>query len=73
MINPTLYEALPYAYIGAGAINAVLLDSPLKYLPAFLLIGAGLLILAWRRSARARTRRIAHAVRRARDPFASQL
>lgn len=72
MINPTLYEALPYAYIGAGALNAVLLESPLKYLPAFLLITAGLLILAWRRSARARTARIAHAARRARDPLAGR-
>jgi hypothetical protein len=52
MMNDTLYEALPYAYIGAGLLNGVLLDSELKYLPAILLISAGLLVMTWRIRAR---------------------
>ena len=69
MMNSTLYEALPYAYIGAGALNALLLDSPLKFLPAVLLIGAGLLILSWRHSARSRAARIGRAMQRTRRPL----
>lgn len=54
MLNTTTYEALPFAYIGAGLLNAALLDSPMKFLPVILLIGAGIMVLIWRRSARTR-------------------
>ena len=47
-----VYDALPYSYIGAGVCTIVLMESGLRLLPAFLLIAAGLLVLAWRRSAR---------------------
>jgi hypothetical protein len=73
MMNSTMYEALPYAYIGAGALNALLLDSPLKFLPAMLLIGAGLLIIAWRYSARSRAARLQQRVRQARALLAERL
>jgi hypothetical protein len=56
MMNSTMYEALPYAYIGAGLLNAALLESELKYLPVILLIGAGLLVMSWRHSARSGSR-----------------
>ena len=56
MLNKATYDALPYAYIGAGFLNAVLLQSPVKFLPALILVIAGLLVLGWRRSARMRTR-----------------
>lgn len=73
MMNSTIYEALPYAYIGAGALNALLLDSPLKFLPAILLIGAGLMIIAWRYSARSRAARLQQRVRQARALHAERL
>jgi hypothetical protein len=55
MINDKLYEALPKLYIASGLANAVLLDTPLKYLPACALIVAGLVVLNWRYRARRRT------------------
>lgn len=56
VLNKLTYDALPYGYIAAGVMNAMLLDSGLKYLPVIVLIAAGLLVLAFRRSARVRQR-----------------
>lgn len=53
-----VYDALPYSYIGAGVCSIVLMESGLRLLPAFLLIAAGLLVLAWRRSARLNVERV---------------
>lgn len=50
--NQTVYDALPYSYIAAGVSSMALMESGLRLLPAFLLITAGLLVLAWRRGAR---------------------
>lgn len=52
MLSRPIYEAMPKLYIGAGILNIVALDSPLKYLSAGLLIGAGILVMLWRRQAR---------------------
>ena len=68
MLNKATYDALPYAYIGAGLLNALLLQSPVKFLPALLLLGAGLLVLGWRRSARMRARQ--QSARKAQDRHA---
>ncbi|MEK6805983.1 MAG: hypothetical protein AABY95_04985 [Pseudomonadota bacterium] len=51
-LNQPTYQALPYAYIVAGLFSAALVDSSLRFLPAFLLVAAGVLVLGWRRSAR---------------------
>ncbi len=51
MLNKTVYDALPYALLGAGLLSLISLDSRLRFLPALLLVSAGLLILAWRREA----------------------
>lgn len=52
MLSRPIYEAMPKLYIGAGILNVAVLDSPLKYLSASLLIGAGVLVMLWRRQAR---------------------
>lgn len=58
-----VYDALPYAYIGAGVGSIVLMESGLRMLPALLLIAAGLLVLGWRHSARLKTQRAENAER----------
>lgn len=54
MLSRPIYEAMPKLYIGAGILNVAVLDSPLKYLSAGLLVGAGILVILWRRQARGR-------------------
>lgn len=56
MMNDKLYEALPMLYIASGLANAVLLQSPIKYLPALMFVLAGLMVLHWRHKARTRTK-----------------
>jgi hypothetical protein len=55
MLNKAVYEALPLAYIGSGVAIGTLLDSPVKFLPAMLFVGAGSLVLNWRWHARSKT------------------
>lgn len=57
MLSRPIYEAMPKLYIGAGILNIAVLDSPLKYPSAALLIGAGILVMLWRRQARSRASR----------------
>lgn len=57
MLSQTTYEALPYSYIGVGLATSALMDSRLALIPSAVLVGAGLLVLLWRLSARARARR----------------
>lgn len=57
-LEKAIYESLPLAYIGAGLMTLLLLESPLKFLPALALISAGLLVLAWRNSARNSAQRL---------------
>jgi hypothetical protein len=63
MMNKSVYEALPALYIGGGILNAVALESPVRYVASAMFIGAGLLISNWRWQARhprrAKFRRIA--------------
>lgn len=68
MLSRPIYEAMPKLYIAAGALNVAVLDSPLKYLSAGLLIGAGILVMLWRRQSRGTVKRSPVAVRRARRP-----
>jgi hypothetical protein len=58
------YESLPLAYIGAGAMTLMLMDSRLKMLPALLLIASGLLVMAWRKSARSKAQSVKKRLRR---------
>lgn len=55
MLSRPVYEAMPKLYIGAGVLNVAVLDSPLKYPSAALLIAAGILVTLWRRQARRKT------------------
>lgn len=52
MLNKALYELLPFIYLVTGALIGTLLESPVRYLPALLLIAAGSMVLNWRRKAR---------------------
>lgn len=52
MMSNAMYEALPAVYIGSGILNAVLLESPVRYFPSILFICAGTLISIWRWNAR---------------------
>lgn len=65
MLNKAVYEALPLAYIGSGVAIGTLLDSPVRFLPAVLFVGAGSLVLNWRWRARSKA---AQAQRRRPDP-----
>lgn len=65
MLSRPIYEAMPKLYIGAGILNIVVLDSPLKYLSAGLLIAAGALVMLWRRQARSKAPGRASATQRA--------
>jgi hypothetical protein len=51
-LDEKIYELLPMAYISAGLLTLLLMDSRLKILPALLLVGAGALVWIWRRNAR---------------------
>lgn len=57
VLSKKTYDALPYAYIGMAILNVLLLDSRIKYLPAIILLFAGLLILSWRKSESRRAER----------------
>lgn len=53
-VNQATYDLLPYAYISAGLLNGMLMDTDLRFMPTLLLVSAGFLVMAWRRSARLR-------------------
>ena len=57
VLNKKTYDALPYAYMGLAVLSLLFLDSRIKYVPATVLLCAGLLILAWRNSERRRLER----------------
>lgn len=54
MLNKAVYESLPLAYIGSGVAIGTLLDSPARFFPAMLFVGAGSLVLNWRWKARSK-------------------
>lgn len=58
VLSKKTYDALPYLYIGMAFLIMFFMDSRLKYLPALVLLFAGLLILAWRKSARRRAEKM---------------
>ncbi len=58
MVSTRLYESLPTLYASAGLLSIFVLESPLKYLSAALLLGAAGLITLWRRNARSQLRQI---------------
>ncbi|HVT35084.1 MAG TPA: hypothetical protein VHE37_05855 [Nevskiaceae bacterium] len=57
MLSKTAYDVLPYAYFGAAVLDVALLHSPLKYVPAVLLVLAGVMVISWRKAAREKQRR----------------
>ncbi|MBV8062081.1 MAG: hypothetical protein JOY51_00720 [Nevskia sp.] len=73
MLNQRLYESLPIIYIGSGVLNALLLESPVKYLPSLLFIGAGVTVQSWRWRARNRAKVQARARERAERATAAHL
>jgi hypothetical protein len=58
MFSREIYAALPYAYIGVGLAVLAGLESLWRIVPGLALVGAGLMVLAWRIAALARGRRV---------------
>lgn len=54
-----LYRILPLVYITAGILTPVYLSSAMTWFSGVLLIGAGILVIMWRLSARSRRRKMA--------------
>jgi hypothetical protein len=48
MLPKALYDALPWLYMGIGALVGAGLESQFKYMPATVLMLAGVLVLIWR-------------------------
>jgi hypothetical protein len=58
VFNRNIYEFLPYAYVGAGSLVLLGMDTPMRWIPGLVLVCAGLLVLLLRITARSRARRV---------------